>query len=36
MEINIDGNTYRFNIPSNYMSKINELNKKQKDKNEIK
>ena len=35
MEINIDGNIYRFNIPSNYMSKINELNKKQKDKNEI-
>ena len=25
-EINIDGNIYRFNIPRNYMSKLNELN----------
>ena len=34
-ELNIDGNIYRFNIPSNYMTKINELNEKQKNENEI-
>ena len=26
LEINIDGNIYRFNIPRNYMSKLSELN----------
>ena len=34
-ELNIDGNIYRFNVPSNYMTKINELNEKQKNENEI-
>ena len=34
-EINIDGNICRFNIPSNYMYKINELNYKEEKENEI-
>ena len=35
LEVNIDGNVYRFNIPSNYMNKINELNENEKEENEI-
>ena len=34
-EINIDGNVYRFNICSNYMNKINELNDKQENNEEM-
>ena len=31
-ELNVDGNIYRFNIPSNFISKINELNEKEENK----
>ena len=35
LEINIDGNIFRFNIPSNYMTKINELNDRNDNKSEL-
>ena len=35
MEINIDGNIYRFNIPRNYMSKLSDLNNAENNNNNI-